>query len=286
MHNRRISHLSRQKCLRQHHNYVPKWVSPEGQWSVKIFDLASWIIQVQWNAVNPQSTYHQSVLAKMLVMKLLPPPTIEHPLSMNNLCGGSASYSAMNCVGLFLNWVLWCQSFQYVLVYNCTNMHAMSHRSEFCTCSSGVDIYEPAFCFTIMLLSAISQVGLHSFLIPTTMSDLKSHNTLLLEAMISCKNEDVFIHDLSDLTLQIIFDIWWASMNVGSSLPIASNNSRQVSSWRLYFHCGIKETGHPGITCIICHQLLRHPSEHGTSSAGKHLLAKAYIAKLNYSIEW
>jgi len=33
--------------------------------------------------------------------------------------------------------------------------------------------------------------------------------------------------------------------------------------------------------CIVCHQVLRHPSEHGTSSMGKHLLAKPHIAKLN-----
>ena len=38
------------------------------------------------------------------------------------------------------------------------------------------------------------------------MSDSKSLNTSLLEIMISFKNEHVFIHDLSDLTLQIIFD--------------------------------------------------------------------------------
>jgi hypothetical protein len=46
-------------------------------------------------------------------------------------------------------------------------------------------------------------------------------------------------------------------------------------------HCGIEETGSPGIICIICHQHLCHPSEHETSSLGKHLLAKAHIAKLN-----
>jgi len=43
----------------------------------------------------------------------------------------------------------------------------------------------------------------------------------------------------------------------------------------------MEETGCPGIICIICHPVLRHPSEHGTSSMGKHLLAKAHIAKSN-----
>jgi uncharacterized protein YigA (DUF484 family) len=33
--------------------------------------------------------------------------------------------------------------------------------------------------------------------------------------------------------------------------------------------------------CIVCHHVLRHPSEHGTSTMGKLFLAKAYMAKLN-----
>jgi len=99
--------------------------------------------------------------------------------------------------------------------------------------------------------------------------------------MISSKDERVIIRNLSDLTLQIIFDAWWASMNVGSKRPIAWNASRHAPSWRFYSHCGIEETGSPGIICIVCHQVLRHPAEHGTSSMGKHLLAEAHIAKLN-----
>jgi len=99
--------------------------------------------------------------------------------------------------------------------------------------------------------------------------------------MISSKNERVFIRDFSDLTLQIIFDACWASMNIGSKRPIVWNNSRHAPSWWFYLHCGMAENGSPGIICIVCHQVLRHPSEHGTSSMGKHLLAKAHIAKLN-----
>jgi len=70
-------------------------------------------------------------------------------------------------------------------------------------------------------------------------------------------------------------------MNEGSKRPIAWNNSSQAPLWRFYLHCGIEETGSPGIICIVCHQVLCHPSEHGTSSMGRHLLAKAHIAKLN-----
>jgi len=83
------------------------------------------------------------------------------------------------------------------------------------------------------------------------------------------------------LLLQFVFDAWWASMYVGSKLPIAWNDSRHAPSWRFYLHCGIEETGSPGIIFIVCHQVLRHPSEHGTSSLGKHLLANALIANLN-----
>jgi len=70
-------------------------------------------------------------------------------------------------------------------------------------------------------------------------------------------------------------------MNVDSKRPIAWNNSRHAPLGRFYLHCGIEETGSPGIICIVCHQVLRHPSEHGTSSMGKHLHAKAHIAELN-----
>jgi len=99
--------------------------------------------------------------------------------------------------------------------------------------------------------------------------------------MISSKNERVIFRDLSDLILQIIFDAWCTSMNVGSKRPIAWKNSRHAPSWRFYLHCEIEETGSPGIIYIVCHQVRRHPPEHGTSSMGKHLLAKAHIAKLN-----
>jgi len=70
-------------------------------------------------------------------------------------------------------------------------------------------------------------------------------------------------------------------MNVGSKGPIAWNNSRHAPSWQFYLHCGNEETGSPGIISIVRHQVLHHPLEHGTSSMGKHLLAKAHIAKLN-----
>jgi len=43
----------------------------------------------------------------------------------------------------------------------------------------------------------------------------------------------------------------------------------------------MKENGSPGIICIVCNQGLHHPSEHGTSSIGDHLVAKSQITKLN-----
>ena len=117
------------------------------------------------------------------------------------------------------------------------------------------------------------------------MSDPQSINTLLLEDMISSRNERVFTRKISDLTIQVIFDGRCASTYVGRKHPIGWNNSRHVPLWRFNLHCGIEETGCPGIICIICHQVLCHPSEHGTSSMTKHFLAKAYIARLNESTE-
>jgi len=70
-------------------------------------------------------------------------------------------------------------------------------------------------------------------------------------------------------------------MNEGSKRLIAWNNPTHAPSWQFNLHCGIEETGSPGIICIICHQVLRHPSEHGTSSMGQHLLENAHIANVN-----
>jgi len=151
----------------------------------------------------------------------------------------------------------------------------------FFACSSRVNIWEPAFCCTVTLLLAVNGVGLPSFLIPTAMSDSQSLNTSMLEVLISSKNESVFIWELGDTTLQSVFNGWWASMNVGSKRSLAWNSSRHVPLWRFYLHCGIEETSSPGIVYIVCHQVLRHPSEHGTRSMGKNLLAKAHITKLN-----
>jgi len=95
-------------------------------------------------------------------------------------------------------------------------MHAMSHRSDCFACSGRVNIKEHTVCFTVSFLSAVFRVGLPSLLIQTAMPDSKSLNTSLLEVMISSNNERVSIRDLSDLTSQIIFHAWWASMNVGT----------------------------------------------------------------------
>ena len=145
-------------------------------------------------------------------------------------------------------------------------MHAMSYRSNFFACSCIVNIWEIAVCITVSSVTPVFRVGSTSVPILTAMSHSKSLNTSLLELMFSSKSECVFIRDLSNLTLQIIVDAWWDSMNEGSKRPIAWNDSRHAPSWRFYLHCGIEATGSPGIICIVCHQVLRHPSEHGTSS--------------------
>jgi len=85
-------------------------------------------------------------------------------------------------------------------------MHTMSYRSDFSACGCRVNIQEPVVYNTITVLSAVFRVELPSFLILTAMEDAKSLNTSLLEGMIFSKHEHVFICDLSNLTLHIIFD--------------------------------------------------------------------------------
>jgi hypothetical protein len=97
--------------------------------------------------------------------------------------------------------------------------------------------------------------------------------------MISFNNEHVFIRDLSDDILYIIFNSWWASINVGLKHPIAWNKCRHVFSWWIYWHHGIEATGSPAIQCIVSGQVLHHLSEHRISSIAKQFVAKAHITK-------
>jgi hypothetical protein len=119
----------------------------------------------------------------------------------------------MNYIVLFVNGVLRSQSLLSFLVYTSPNMHANSYRSDFFACSCRVNNTEPAVCFTVSLLKAVTQVRSPSVLILTAMSYSKSLNISLLEVMISSNNEGVNMHDLSNITVQIVFDARWASMN-------------------------------------------------------------------------
>jgi hypothetical protein len=52
----------------------------------------------------------------------------------------------------------------------------------------------------------------------------------MLEVIMSSKNERLIICDLSNLTLQMVFDAWWAAMNVCLKRPIVWNNPRLAFS--------------------------------------------------------
>jgi len=205
----------------------------------------------------------------MLVTISKTPPANEHQWSINSCCSGSVSYPAMNYTTLFLDWVINSQSCQYVSVFHFTNMHAMSHRSDFIlACSSGVNIPEPAFYFTITLLLTVSQVKFPSFHIPTAKWDSKSLNTSLREVMISSKYECVFISDFSNHTLQIIFDAWWACLTVGSKCPIAWDKSKHALSLRFNLHCAMEETSSLGIICIVCDRDFAIHQNKGSAQGG------------------
>jgi len=53
---------------------------------------------------------------------------------------GSEHYTVIDCIMLFLNGISRGQSLQSVLVFNFTNMPAMSYRSDYFPCSSRVNI--------------------------------------------------------------------------------------------------------------------------------------------------
>jgi len=175
--------------------------------------------------------------ANMQVTISLPPSENECQLSINHFCGCSVCYTASNCIVSFLNLFIHSQSFQYVLVYNITNIHAMSHRSDFFLAhSSRVNFYTARMSITMTYVLTDSQVELPRYQSSRAMADSKSFHTMLPEVMISFKNEGFFFRDLSNLTLQRPSDDCLASVNISSMCPIASNNSTLVPSWRFSSH--------------------------------------------------
>jgi len=87
------------------------------------------------------SIYCPSLCAKILVTILLLSASKDLTAEWQQFICGSASYTATNCLASFLNWVFNGQSFQYILVYNITTMHAMNYRPFFyLACSSRVSI--------------------------------------------------------------------------------------------------------------------------------------------------
>jgi hypothetical protein len=70
-------------------------------------------------------------------------------------------------------------------------------------------------------------------------------------------------------------------MNVDSKLSIASNNYPYGSWWRSYMHSSVQKPGNPGIICIVCLQVISHPSEDDPSFMVNQLLANSHIGKSN-----
>jgi len=117
----------------------------------------------------------------------------ESQRSVNTFCGGSASCTTTYCIAFFLNRVISLQLSLYVPMFNFTNMHAVSHRSDCCLdCSSKVNISVLAIYFTVTLCLTATTVKLPCFQIHTTKSDSQSFNTSLLGVMITDKHERVF----------------------------------------------------------------------------------------------
>jgi hypothetical protein len=181
-----------------------------------IFRLALWIINWLYNSVNSLSNCWPPLHAKMLSTRLELPSKNEGQRCNNSFGGGSVSCTAMYCTASLLNRVINGQSCLYISIFNFTNMHALSHRSDFYLAgSSKVNISEPADHFTIMFLLTATQIAIPSNQNSIVFSDSRSLSMSLQAVMISSKHDHIFICYLIYLTLQIIFHAWWASISVG-----------------------------------------------------------------------
>jgi len=84
-------------------------------------------MQRDWHII----TVFVALMGTMKVMIPRPSPKYDRQSSVNSFYAGFVSYTAINCIASFPNWVFDGESIQYVPVYNFTHMHAMSHKSDF-----------------------------------------------------------------------------------------------------------------------------------------------------------
>jgi hypothetical protein len=165
---------------------------------------------------KPTMNIWQPWLTTMLVMISHLPHTVEHPRLENNFFQRlrTGHCNLLHCAvptSSFTQWLLAICPFIQIHITACNVLQTWL----FCLWL-GVSIYEPAVSYTVTLCSVVFRVELPNFHILTTMSDLKSLITYMHEVMNSSKNEHLFVHVLSHLTLPNIFDASLASMNVGS----------------------------------------------------------------------
>jgi hypothetical protein len=132
IHNLTTGRLSRQICLRQDHTHVPN----ERQRSVN--DFCAGILDNITGLERRLTTMNLSAafIGKNASVNIASASYNCTPIVRQ----GSERYTAINCSMLFLNGGLRGQSLQSVLVFNITNMHAMSDWSDYFPCSCRVNI--------------------------------------------------------------------------------------------------------------------------------------------------
>ena len=70
-------------------------------------------------------------------------------------------------------------------------------------------------------------------------------------------------------------------MYVETKTTIVWSGFQHAAAWRFYKYCTKTDNGCPCVICIVCHTVLVHPSENGTSTMVKHLQSKIHKAELN-----
>jgi hypothetical protein len=120
-----------------------------------------------------------------------------------------------------------CQSFEYNIVYIFINMHAIAHRVYFSHAHSSRGVIEdPAFYFITTWQITVTHLVCHSYRLPSIILIVKSYNPIMVEAMISSRQEFDLVGNLSNHPLQIVFNAPQPASNLGLLLLNTSNNSR------------------------------------------------------------
>jgi hypothetical protein len=76
---------------------------------------------------------------------------------------------------------------------------------------------------------------------------IPTYGHIFARSNVPVEEDGVFIHDFTDKTLKMTFDIWWKSMHVEIKRTIIWRSSGHSPAWRFFKHCINEQNGIPAL---------------------------------------